>query len=178
MHTCFFNMYGIHGFLDTDLRRGMFNCLVLDTSKVSQPFRYIQITEVVDGLLHHQQAEKLDDAKRILCAPSVWLWMKKIGGILRFRCGDFCRSSTTVVIKHGASEISHKYHKWMGNDGEIIDGGVFGILCAEFFWTSFAVVSSDHFNDLKSRDLSSRYCMQWWYSLLYVHIYRTLIWIE
>ncbi|CAL1144249.1 unnamed protein product [Cladocopium goreaui] len=27
---------------------------------------------VVDGLLHHQQAEKLDDAKRILCAPSVF----------------------------------------------------------------------------------------------------------
>eukprot|EP00435_Cladocopium_sp_Y103_P065367 s557_g27.t1 len=27
---------------------------------------------VVDGLLHHQQADKLDDAKRILCAPSVF----------------------------------------------------------------------------------------------------------
>eukprot|EP00913_Durusdinium_trenchii_P004817 g4474.t1 len=27
---------------------------------------------VVDGLLHHQQADKLDDAKRILCAPNVF----------------------------------------------------------------------------------------------------------
>lgn len=141
MHTCFFNMYGIHGFLDTDLRRGMFNCLVLDTSKVStQPFRYIQITEVVDGLLHHQQAEKLDDAKRILCAPSVWLWMKKL---VESFGSDVAigRSSTTVVIKHGASEISHKYHKWMGKSSMV---EFFGVLCAEFFWVFGLLLRSFH----------------------------------
>jgi len=29
-------------------------------------------TQVVDGLLHHQQVDLLDDAKRILGAPSVF----------------------------------------------------------------------------------------------------------
>ena len=89
------------------------------------------------------------------------------------------RDGTTVVIKDGASEISHKYHKWMGKSSMV--EFFFGVLCAEntglldFFGGRF--IRQPRTN-LKSWDLSSR-CMQWWwYSLLYVHIYRTLIWIE
>jgi len=171
-------MYGIHGFLDTDLRRGMFNCLVLDTSKVSQPFRYIQITEVVDGLLHHQQAEKLDDAKRILCAPSVWLWMKKM--VESF--GSDVAIFVVVVLPWSSNMAQAKYpiniingwgnHRWWSffEFCVLSFSGFLDFFCGRFI--------RQPRNDLKSRDLSSRYCMQWWYSLLYVHIYRTLIWIE